>query len=361
MLLRSSSTPVLGSLLPSFSDSPNNSNHTYYHDTNSAKHHPRTTIPFYQTGPLNLSSSFSCSSSPISPSIAGKGIRRAQSEGNLEGLAFGSCSNTEDSHDSRQLAPKKFTGRPPKSFTLQTIPSFSFYGSRGLLEDEEEFDFSDDDYDDEREDQEKINHEISNRQIMVSTEERVMDRSWDAGVEQERGVVSSHQEVSLAIGLGLGGGGGGGGGNSGRGGEFNSGGGDGRDKDSSEEYYRRMVEENPGNPLFLRNYAQFLYQSTEDLPGAEEYYSRAILADPSDGEIMSQYAQLLWELHHDQDRALSYFERAVQASPEDSHVHAAYANFLWEMEEDEDGCDVPVDFDATRPYSHAGAMTTANA
>ena len=34
---------------------------------------------------------------------------------------------------------------------------------------------------------------------------------------------------------------------SGRGGDF-------------EEYYKKMVEENPNNPLFLRNYAQFLCQ-----------------------------------------------------------------------------------------------------
>lgn len=27
-----------------------------------------------------------------------------------------------------------------------------------------------------------------------------------------------------------------------------------------EEYYKKMVEENPNNPLFLRNYAQFLCQ-----------------------------------------------------------------------------------------------------
>ncbi|KAL7212744.1 hypothetical protein ACSBR2_015428 [Camellia fascicularis] len=66
-----------------------------------------------------------------------------------------------------------------------------------------------------------------------------------------------------------------------------------------------MVEENPSNPLFLRNYAQFLYQSKRDLQGAEQYYSRAVLADPADGEIISQYAKLVWELHHDQDKAMS--------------------------------------------------------
>ncbi|KAG2727783.1 hypothetical protein I3843_01G170300 [Carya illinoinensis] len=104
-----------------------------------------------------------------------------------------------------------------------------------------------------------------------------------------------------------------------------------------EEYHKKMVEDNPNNPLFLRNYAQFLCQSKGDLQTAEEFYMRTILADPSDGEIMSQYAKLVWELYHDQDKALSYFERAVQASPGDSHVLAAYASFLWETEDEEDG------------------------
>jgi len=97
-----------------------------------------------------------------------------------------------------------------------------------------------------------------------------------------------------------------------------------------------MVEENPGNPLFLRNYAQFLYQSKGDLHGAEEYYSRAILADPADGEIIARYANLVWELHRDHKKAASYFERAVQATPQDCHVLAAYAKFLWETEGDEE-------------------------
>ncbi|CAL5392256.1 unnamed protein product [Camellia sinensis] len=125
-----------------------------------------------------------------------------------------------------------------------------------------------------------------------------------------------------------------------------------------EDYYKRMVEENPSNPLFLRNYAQFLYQSKRDLQGAEQYYSRAVLADPADGEIISQYAKLVWELHHDQDKAMSYFERAVQATPEHSHVLAAYANFLWQTEEDEE------EDGAAQDHIQAplllGAMTAAN-
>lgn len=111
--------------------------------------------------------------------------------------------------------------------------------------------------------------------------------------------------------------------------------GNGGDQSDMETYYKKMVDENPGNALFLRNYAQFLYQAKGDPQRAEEYYSRAILADPGDGEILSQYAKLVWELHHDEERASSHFKKAVQATPHDSHVLAAFAGFLWETEDDD--------------------------
>nr|AGT16360.1 hypothetical protein SHCRBa_120_L03_F_150 [Saccharum hybrid cultivar R570] len=100
--------------------------------------------------------------------------------------------------------------------------------------------------------------------------------------------------------------------------------------------YKTMVDEQPGNALFLRNYAQFLHEVKGDTRRAEEYYSRAMLADPSDGEIMSQYAKLVWEVHHDPERCLGYFQKSVQAAPHDSHVLAAYASFLWEQDDDDD-------------------------
>uniref|UniRef100_M1B1N2 O-linked n-acetylglucosamine transferase, ogt n=1 Tax=Solanum tuberosum TaxID=4113 RepID=M1B1N2_SOLTU len=105
---------------------------------------------------------------------------------------------------------------------------------------------------------------------------------------------------------------------------------------AAEDYYKSMIQENPNNPLVLRNYAQFLDQCKGDLRGAEEYYSRAVLTDASDGEIISQYANFIWHLHHDQNKASSYFKRAVQASPGNCDVLASYARFLWETEEDED-------------------------
>ena len=100
--------------------------------------------------------------------------------------------------------------------------------------------------------------------------------------------------------------------------------------------YKEMVDEQPGNALFLRNYAQFLHEVKCDSRRAEEYYSRAMLADPTDGEIMSQYAKLVWAVHRDHERSLTYFQKSVQAAPRDSHVLAAYASFLWEQDEDED-------------------------
>ncbi|CAK7327321.1 unnamed protein product [Dovyalis caffra] len=172
---------------------------------------------------------------------------------------------------------------------------------------------------------------------------------------------------------------------------------------NTEEYYRRIVEENPCNSLVLRNYAEFLYQkhkykslmmirmilqtysvfriasraklkkattwrrdhsansrlgaSKRDLEGAEEYYSRAILADPGDGEILSQYAKLVWESYGNHDKALCYFEQAVQATPKDSHVLAAYASFLWETEENDE--DSTSQFQM--PNHHGGAIAAANA
>lgn len=67
------------------------------------------------------------------------------------------------------------------------------------------------------------------------------------------------QGMFIARGLGIGDGVGGVGGGCGGGGEFSSAGSDG-DNGGVEEYYKKMVEEHPGDPLFLRNYAQFLYQ-----------------------------------------------------------------------------------------------------
>ncbi|CAK9318795.1 unnamed protein product [Citrullus colocynthis] len=97
-----------------------------------------------------------------------------------------------------------------------------------------------------------------------------------------------------------------------------------------QDYYKKMLKENPTDPLLLKNYARFLQQSKVDFQGAEEYYYCGIQADPSDGEMLSEYAKLVWELHRDYDKASNYFESAIEASPTNSYVLGAYASFLWE-------------------------------
>ncbi|XWS76189.1 hypothetical protein CRYUN_Cryun01aG0154600 [Craigia yunnanensis] len=176
---------------------------------------------------------------------------------------------------------------------------------------------------------------LSMENMLLNDEVEVADKIWNVGFEDERGLFG--QEKFLARGLGIDGGSRGGvsGGSGGDGGsEFNPAGssGDGGDNHEVEEYYKRMVDENPCNPLFLGNYAQFLYQSKRDLVGAEEYYSRGILADPKDGETLSQYA---------------------------NHVQAAYASFLWETEEDADECAAPSYIDSMPTQFHEGTLASA--
>ncbi|XP_062019815.1 uncharacterized protein LOC133736374 [Rosa rugosa] len=363
MLLRSSSSPVIGSLLASFSAESPLGNH--FEPKPTSIHHTPTKFSFHQTGPLNISHG----SSPISPSIdlSSQFLRRAQSDGNLEGLAYAaSCDKHEDDPffcDLYQPNKSRSRGTP-----LQTIDSFSTCNSGALGEDEED---SDREFDEEVEESERV-MAIEGDSVgleekgSLSEDMRTMQKMWGGGYEEQRELES--REMHLAKGLGIGGGSGGGRGGHEANWESTGGDGDGDGDDNNqgvEEHYKKMVVEHPGNPLVLGNYANFLYQTKRDLPLAEEYYSRSILADPNDGKILAQYAKVLWELHHDEDRALSYYERAVQAAPQDSHVHAAYAGFLWETEEDEDEdedeADLGQDLGGMSPYIHEGFMTSASA
>ncbi|KAK2966213.1 hypothetical protein RJ640_010030 [Escallonia rubra] len=162
-------------------------------------------------------------------------------------------------------------------------------------------------------------------------------------------VVGRDGRVGVAVGLGGGAGGGGricGGAGGGRWdgsegeGEGDSGYWDSsKGSDSTDVYYQKMIEANPGNSLILSNYAKFLKEVRGDFVKAEEYCGRAILSNPSDGNVLSLYADLIWQTHKDAPRAESYFDQAVKAAPDDCYVMASYAQFLWDTEEEEDGDD----------------------
>lgn len=217
----------------------------------------------------------------MSPSVSDhfsasrKGFRRVVSDGNLEGLAHACCNDEEVNNTDPNQQPQMLSRRS-KSLMLETIPSFSYSSIRGRRENEE--DEIDIEYEKEEEEYLERNIEKDSKMVMamegsefsfkngrgsmvLSKEAKATDKLWNTSFAGEKEVIG--QEMNLARGLGLGGGGGvsDSGGGCGGSGDITSGsGGDGGDNHRVEEHYRRMVAENPANPLFLSNYARFLHQ-----------------------------------------------------------------------------------------------------
>ncbi|KAI3958749.1 hypothetical protein MKX01_023425 [Papaver californicum] len=346
MMIRSSSTPLLGSLLSSssYSESPNHKDYETPHNPNSDSlikkisfTHGGNSLNFSSFSTCNNSTSLTRSISGISDSSdtsSSKGFRRAQSDGNLKGLAAASSCDMEDQDLFDHFSSNPFKSSKRTSM-LQSIPSFSVYNSNGRFEDEEE-NYEEDEMENEKDWSLQRSVTIGKNIMSMGSGEFTFGGEKNDGDNkfnefQYLGQDNMNPSLFFATGLGFGVNGGSGGGGGFNFAKYGEGGDDNEEENG--EYYKKMVEENPSSALFLRNYAQFLYKSKGDLRGADEYYSRAVLADPRDGDVLAQYAKLVWELHHDYERASSYFERAVQAAPEDSHVHAAYASFLWETED----------------------------
>ncbi|ERN15930.1 uncharacterized protein LOC18444225 isoform X3 [Amborella trichopoda] len=352
MLLRSSSTPILGSLHSSSSDSPKT---------------------------FETSSKPSCSDSSKKlffngghpDSISLQGVRRTLSDSNLHGLI------STDLDTFHSINPTKTRNFPHSK--LQTIPSFSFYNKRD--ETDEAAEEENDDEEEEKEEDEESGVQLNNsiqRTVTIGGDIKPLERDFsfskvglqkfgELGLVDELGrermkdpsSLSDTGPLFLAVGLGIEGvipntttamAGGSGVDN------FQRSDDEGTDL---ERYYQKMLEEIPCNPLILRNYAQYLYQIKGDHHRAEEFYSRAILSEPGDGEVLSQYARLIWDLHHDRERASSYFEQAVQAAPSDSHVLAAHASFLWDIDEDDEEDNKKQEFVEVPMFHGAVAEATA--
>lgn len=255
MLLRSSSTPILGSLLSSYSDSPNNFDHNR---PPSSDHHKK--VSFFPYGGHTAFHPYPCNSSPMSQSSS-NGFRRVRSDGNLERLP---ASELDELHVSRRRHP-----------VLDTIPSFSAYHSNTGEEEEEE---EDDEVGDGDGDGllrsvtigdsitaagqdfgfgDGKDGSLANQTIEGESKEVILSINgigsaaspllFSGGIGTETAVVNA----ALAEGDGHG---------AGAGGFRPTDSGWSGDGSDLEDYYRRLVEENPCSGLCLRNYARFLYQ-----------------------------------------------------------------------------------------------------
>ncbi|XP_039137689.1 uncharacterized protein LOC120275232 [Dioscorea cayenensis subsp. rotundata] len=280
MLLRSSSTPMLNSLING--ESP----HHHNNNNNNNNHHAHISC--------NLSSPFSDSS----PSSSFSGVRRTRSDGNLHSLP--SDHHHESSSSSRRSNPM-----------LESIPSFSVYNSKlpqNLEEEKEEEDEKD-------EDQEEV-----------------------LGIEREFSFSRGKQgPLFLARGLGIdrvasgmmlvGGGGGGG--------EMvemdmyykkmvdedpsnalvlrnyakflyeiKS------DLPKAEEYYSRAILAEPGDGEILSQYAKLVWELHKDEERACTYFEQAIQASPHDSHVAAAYASFLWETEEDEEEGVNEFNGA---------------------------------------------------
>ncbi|EEE61323.1 hypothetical protein OsJ_15430 [Oryza sativa Japonica Group] len=99
--------------------------------------------------------------------------------------------------------------------------------------------------------------------------------------------------------------------------------------------YKRMMDEQPGDALFLRNYAQFLHEVKGDARRAEEYYSRAMLAIPATARSCRSTPSWCGRCTAIWTDPSPTSTSPVQAAPHNSNVLAAYASFLWEQDDDD--------------------------
>ena len=125
MLLRSSSAPVIGSLLFPFSDSPNKDLDTTYRllHGNHGQEKLNLTPISHSSPPVSHSTSGFSEFNQESCSFRPKGFRRAKSEGSLERLDFGSCDIAQFLDSS---TPKKSFYSHPITM-LHSAPSFSIF------------------------------------------------------------------------------------------------------------------------------------------------------------------------------------------------------------------------------------------
>lgn len=70
----------------------------------------------------------------------------------------------------------------------------------------------------------------------------------------------------------------------------------------AEEYYERAILASPGDGEVLSLYAKLIWEVRRDVPHAEAYFDQAMQASPDDCFVLGSYAHFLWDLEESEAR-----------------------------------------------------------
>eukprot|EP00249_Psilotum_nudum_P021261 c28038_g2_i1 orf=799-2133(-) len=73
-----------------------------------------------------------------------------------------------------------------------------------------------------------------------------------------------------------------------------------------------------------------------DSSSTEAYYRKLLLKDPHNPLVLQNFAKFLYEVKQDYKMAEEYYERSILASPSDGDLLSQYAKLIWDVHRDKD-------------------------
>jgi len=97
--------------------------------------------------------------------------------------------------------------------------------------------------------------------------------------------------------------------------------------ENTADYHLRQLRATPDEASVHNNYAVFLNQTENDMPGAEQEFRKAIELDPNFAVALSNLGGLLVKMGR-RAEAAHYYERALEVSPKNEEARCSYASLI---------------------------------